>query len=80
MLRAKVFLALALLGFAVLRPGVAYGDDVVTLNTRPDITQSFLLLEPQDGYHGFKGARKDAAQAVVNWLLDEKFSTNIDVR
>jgi hypothetical protein len=47
MLRAKVFFALALLGLAILRPGAAYGDDVVTLDTRPGITQSFLLLEPK---------------------------------
>lgn len=47
MLRAKVFFALALLGLATLRPLAAHGDDVVTLDTRPGITQSFLLLEPK---------------------------------
>jgi len=47
MLRAKVFFALVLSGLAILRPGAASGDDVVTLDTRPGITQSFLLLEPE---------------------------------
>ena len=47
MLRVKVFCALALLELALLCPGTAYGDDVVTLDTRPGITQSFLLLEPK---------------------------------
>lgn len=47
MLRAKVFCALALLELALLCPGTAHGDDVVTLDTRPGITQSFLLLEPK---------------------------------
>lgn len=52
MLRVKVFFAFALLGLAILRPGAAYGDDVVTLDTRPGITQSFLLLEPKSTAKG----------------------------
>lgn len=47
MLRAKTFFALALLELSILCPVAAYGDDVVTLDTRPGITQSFLLLEPK---------------------------------
>lgn len=61
MLRARVFFALAPLGLAVLCPGAAYGDDVVTLDTRPGVTQSFLLLEP-------KGTPKDV---VILFPADE---------
>ncbi len=42
----KRFFSLAFLGFVTLHSGVVYGDDVITLNTRPGITQSFLLTEP----------------------------------
>ena len=31
----------------------------------------------QDGFHGFKGMQKDTAQAIVSWLLDEKFPTHV---
>jgi hypothetical protein len=44
-----MFFAVALLGLATLRHGAAYAamSDVVTLDTRPGVTQSFLLLEPE---------------------------------
>lgn len=45
--RAKVLFALVLAGLAVLSHGAASGDDVITLDTRPGVTQSFLLLEPK---------------------------------
>lgn len=44
--RTNVFFALALSGLATLLPGAAHGDDVVILDTRRGVTQSFLLLEP----------------------------------
>ena len=47
MVRVKAFLAFALLGLAILRSEAAHGDDLITLDTRPGITQSFLLLEPK---------------------------------
>jgi len=47
-----MFFALALLVLVILRSGAAYSDDVVTLDTRPGITQSFLLLEPKDTAKG----------------------------
>lgn len=52
MLRAKMFYALALLGLGILRPGAAHADSVVVLDTRPGITQRFLLLEPKDKAKG----------------------------
>lgn len=56
-----MFFALALFGLFLLRPGMTRGDDVVTLDTRPGVTQSFLLLEPN-------GAPKDV---VVLFPADE---------
>ena len=48
----KIVFTLAILGFAALRSGAAHGDELVTLNTRPGISQSFLLLEPKDTAKG----------------------------
>ncbi len=60
---AKVILTLVLLALATLRHGVAYAamSEVVTLDTRPGVTQSFLLLEPG-------GAPKDV---VILFAADE---------
>lgn len=47
MRQIKAYLVLALLGLAILGPPAAHADDVITLDTRPGIKQSFLLLEPE---------------------------------
>jgi alpha/beta superfamily hydrolase len=44
--------ALALLALGLLRTGAAFGDEVVTLATRPGVTQSFLLLETRGAAKG----------------------------
>ncbi len=44
---ATVFFTIVLVGLVALLQGAAYGDGVVTLDTRPGVTQSFLLLEPE---------------------------------
>ncbi len=44
---ATVFFTGVLVGLVALRQGAAYGEGVVTLDTRPGVKQSFLLLEPE---------------------------------
>lgn len=61
MQRAAVWFTAVVLGLVALQNGVAHGDDVVTLDTRPGVTQSFLLLEP-------KGTPKDV---VILFPADE---------
>jgi hypothetical protein len=61
MSRGKVFFAFVLSGAATVCSGAVSGDDVITLDTRPGVTQSFLLLEP-------KGTSKDV---VILFPADE---------
>ncbi len=67
---ATVFFTIVLVGLVALLQGAAYGEGVVTLDTRPGVTQSFLLLEPEGtskdvvilfpGHEGEVGFRKTA--------------------
>jgi hypothetical protein len=51
-LQTNTVFGLALVALAILRPGAACGDEVVTLDTRPGVTQSFLLLESRGAAKG----------------------------
>jgi len=72
LIHLAIFMCFAVLGFA--RP--AYADEVVVLDTRPGVTQSFLLLEPKEppkgvvmlfpADEGIVGFRKDGNSYEVN--------------